>query len=114
MRGSNISRLDHRYKIDFYFLQLLAFLKKHVPKGCCPLAGNTVFKDKLFLDRYMPGVSDHLHYRTIDVTSLSLLVKRWFPEHHEATPKKLLEHRARADIIESIEQLQYLRQAVFK
>ena len=62
----------------------------------------------------MPRVLEHLHYRIIDVTSLSLLVKRWFPVEHAATPKKIDSHRAKEDIIESIDQLQYLRQAVFK
>jgi len=94
--------------------KLLSFLQQHVPKNGCPLAGNTVHHDKLFLDRYMPRVTDHLHYRIIDVTSLSELVKRWFPEEHEATPRKMNVHRAKGDIIESIQQLRYLRQAVFK
>ena len=62
----------------------------------------------------MPRVTDYLHYRIVDVTSLSELVKRWFPEEHEATPKKLNVHRAKGDILESIQQLRYLRQSVFK
>ena len=85
-----------------------------MPAGCCPLAGNTVHSDKRFLEKYLPRVSKHLHYRIIDVTSISELVKRWYPEDHLATPRKRNVHRAKGDIIESIEQLRYLRKAVFK
>ena len=96
------------------FPQLLTFLRRRVPKGACPLAGNSVHADKKFLIKHMPRVNEHLHYRIIDVTSLSMLVKRWFPKEHDATPRKINTHRAKGDIVESIDQLKYLRRAVFK
>lgn len=94
--------------------KLLGFLERHVPAGCCPLAGNTVHTDKKFLDKFLPRVSNHLHYRIIDVTSISELAKRWYPKEHSAQLKKQNVHRAKGDIMESIEQLRHLRRTVFK
>jgi len=106
-RKSDLSVADAEEK-------LLTFLRRRVPKGACPLAGNSVHADKKFLIKHMPRVNEHLHYRIIDVTSLSMLVKRWFPKEHDATPRKINTHRAKGDIVESIDQLKYLRRAVFK
>lgn len=50
--------------------QMVEFLKQHVPKKACPLAGNSIHCDKKFLEKYMPSFVDHLHYRIIDVSSI--------------------------------------------
>lgn len=78
-----------------------------------PLAGNTVGTDRMFLARYMPELEQHLHYRNVDVSSIKELTKRWFPKAHYNSPTKSGNHRALADIQESIEELRYYREAVF-
>ncbi|PZR55174.1 oligoribonuclease [Xylanimonas oleitrophica] len=78
-----------------------------------PLAGNSVGTDKMFLDRDMPQLVGHLHYRIIDVSSIKELARRWFPRVYFASPKKDGGHRALADILESIDELRYYREALF-
>jgi oligoribonuclease len=92
--------------------ETLAFLEQHVLKGVSPLCGNSVWKDRAFLERYMPDVVAHLHYRMIDVSSLKELVRRWYPSAFHA-PKKKEAHRALDDIRESIEELRWYREKVF-
>ena len=92
---------------------LLNFLKKYVPEGCCPLAGNTVYVDRLFLLKWMPLVNSHNSYRIIDVSSVKELVRRWNPRIYENVPEKQLVHRALPDIKESIQELKYYKENVF-
>jgi len=87
--------------------QTLAFIKKHVTTGVVPLCGNSVWKDREFLDAYMPQVAAQLHYRMIDVSTLKELVRRWCP--HREAPKKKETHRALDDIRESIQELAHYR-----
>ena len=95
--------------------QILDFLKEFAPPGECPLAGNTVSTDKRFLIHYMPDLVKHLDYKIVDVTSVGLLVERWYPEiSKENRPKKKSTHRALDDIKESIEELKYYRTVFFK
>jgi len=89
-----------------------AFLERHVVKGTAPLCGNSVWKDREFLAKYMPAVEAHLHYRMIDVSSVKELVKRWCPPDKHA-PKKKETHRALDDIRESIEELAFYRALLF-
>lgn len=91
--------------------QSLAFIRAHVEKGTSPLCGNSVWKDKTFLERYMPAFVAHLHYRLIDVSTLKELVRRWYPSSYHA-PKKREIHRALDDIRESIEELRWYRSKV--
>jgi oligoribonuclease len=77
------------------------------------LAGNSVGTDRTFLVRDMPRVETHLHYRNVDVSSIKELVRRWYPRVYYATPAKTGNHRALADIRESIAELRYYRQTVF-
>jgi oligoribonuclease len=77
------------------------------------LAGNSVGTDRTFLVRDMPRVEAHLHYRNVDVSSIKELVRRWYPRVYYATPAKTGNHRALADIRESISELRYYRQTVF-
>ena len=94
--------------------QILDFLKKFTPPGECPLAGNVVSTDKRFLIHYMPDLMKHLDYKIVDVTSIRLLVERWYPKALEGKPEKKSNHRALDDIRESIEELKYYRTVVFK
>ena len=93
---------------------VLDYVRTWVPDpGKAPLGGNTVGTDKTFLDRDMPGLMAHLHYRIIDVSSIKELSRRWYPRAYFASPKKQGGHRALADILESIDELRYYREAVF-
>src|SRR5215471_1350717 len=67
--------------------QTLAFLEQHAHKGVSPLCGNSVWKDRAFLERYMPKVVGFLHYRMVDVSTIKELVRRWYPPAYHA-PKK--------------------------
>ena len=91
----------------------LGFLEQHVEKGAAPLCGNTIWQDRRFLARHMPELEGYLHYRNIDVSSIKELVRRWRPELMTGFVKKN-EHRALADIRESIAELAYYREHFFK
>ncbi|WP_309648481.1 oligoribonuclease [Nocardioides sp.] len=94
--------------------QVLAYVKEHCPDGSRPpLAGNTVGTDRLFISRDMADLDAFLHYRIVDVSSIKELSRRWFPKAYYAAPAKRGNHRALADIQESIEELRYYREAVF-
>ena len=94
--------------------QVLAYIKEHCPDGSRPpLAGNTVATDRAFLARDMADLEGFLHYRIVDVSSIKELSRRWFPRAYFQSPPKLGNHRALADIQESIEELRYYREAVF-
>ncbi len=94
--------------------QVLAYIKEHCPEGTRPpLAGNTVATDRAYLARDMPTLESFLHYRIVDVSSIKELSRRWFPRAYFSAPTKRGNHRALADIQESIEELRYYREAVF-
>ena len=94
--------------------QVLAYIKEHCPDGSRPpLAGNTVATDRAFLARDMQALESFLHYRIVDVSSIKELSRRWYPRAYFAAPTKRGNHRALADIQESIEELRYYREAVF-
>ena len=94
--------------------QVLAYIQEHCPDGSRPpLAGNTVATDRAFLARDMPTLEAFLHYRIVDVSSIKELSRRWFPRAYFQAPAKRGNHRALADIQESIEELRYYREAVF-
>ncbi|MEZ4296485.1 MAG: oligoribonuclease [Polyangiaceae bacterium] len=91
--------------------QTLEFVRGHVEKGQSPLCGNSVWKDKQFIEKYMPGLMGHMHYRIVDVSTIKELVRRWYPAEMQA-PKKREVHRAMDDIRESIEELRWYRSKV--
>ena len=94
--------------------QVLAYVKEYVPEARkAPLAGNTIGTDRAFLARDMPSLEGHVHYRNVDVSSIKELARRWYPRSYFASPVKHGNHRALADIQESIEELRYYRAAVF-
>ena len=80
--------------------------------GKAPLAGNSIGTDKAFLERDMPELIGHLHYRVIDVSSIKELARRWYPRVYYSSPTKNGGHRALADILESIDELRYYRAAL--
>lgn len=81
--------------------------------GKSPLAGNSVYVDRLFIARDMPRLNEYLHYRTIDVSSIKELARRWYPKAYFQAPEKTGNHRALGDIKDSIAELAYYRGAVF-
>jgi oligoribonuclease len=94
--------------------QTLAYIKRFVPlERKAPLAGNTIGTDRMFLAKYMPQVDQWLHYRNVDVSSIKELSRRWYPRVFFQAPTKDGGHRALADILESIRELRYYREAVF-
>lgn len=93
---------------------LMEYLRVHVPEAqSAPLAGNTIGTDRAFIQRDMPEVNAHLHYRNIDVSTIKELVRRWYPRMYFQAPEKNGGHRALADIRESIRELAYYRQVAF-
>ena len=92
---------------------ILNYIKRFVPNAKeAPLAGNTIGTDRMFINRYMPQLDQHLHYRNIDVSSIKELTRRWYPRVYFQMPKKDGGHRALADILESINELRYYRETV--
>jgi oligoribonuclease len=93
---------------------VLAYVREHVPEPrVAPLAGNSIGTDRGFITRDMPELDAHLHYRMVDVSSIKELCRRWFPRVFYAKPEKGLAHRALADILESIRELDYYRHTLF-
>jgi len=93
----------------------LEFIREHVPEPrTVPLCGNSIGTDRRFLDVYLPEIEKHLHYRSVDVSTIKELAKRWYPEVIAAAPPKTSTHRALDDIRESIAELRYYRTALFK
>jgi oligoribonuclease len=94
--------------------RVLEYIQRFVPTGNqAPLAGNTIGTDRAFLNKYMPRVDAWLHYRSVDVSSIKELARRWFPRIYFNAPPKAGGHRALADILESIRELEYYRRAAF-
>lgn len=93
--------------------QVLDYIKRFVPgERQAPLAGNTIGTDRMFINRYMPKLDAHLHYRNIDVSTLKELSRHWYPRVYFNSPEKHGGHRATADILESIRELRYYREAM--
>ena len=109
-----LEELDEGLSMEEAEEQVLAYIKEYCPDGSRPpLAGNTVATDRSFLARDMPTLEAFLHYRIVDVSSIKELSRRWFPRAYYQAPAKRGNHRALADIQESIEELRYYREAVF-
>lgn len=92
----------------------LAFLRQHIPEPqTVPLCGNSIGTDRRFLARQLPEIEAYLHYRSVDVSTIKELAKRWMPELLADAPSKAGSHRALDDIRESIDELRFYRQALF-
>lgn len=93
---------------------MLNFLiDNNVKKFACPLAGNSIYMDRMFIREYMPKIDQHLHYRIIDVSSIKELCKRWNSSIFSNVPHKQLVHRGIDDIKESLIELKYYKQFMF-
>ena len=95
--------------------QTLAFIREHVSEPrTVPLCGNSIGMDRRFLAAYLPEIEEFLHYRSIDVSTIKELARRWYPAELDALPRKATAHRAMDDIRESVDELRYWRGAVFR
>lgn len=93
--------------------QTFAFIKEYCEQHQAVLAGNTVWQDGIFLRKYMPRITDYLNYRIVDVSSLKVLVRQWYPNNPHIKFKKGDTHRALNDIRESIEELRWYKRYFF-
>jgi oligoribonuclease len=101
------------YDVDAAAKETIAFLEQYVSQGKSPLCGNTIGQDRRFLVKYMPELENYFHYRSIDVSTIKELTARWKPEILNGFKKKGV-HLALADIIESIDEMKFYRENVFK
>jgi len=109
-----ITEIEHGISVEEAQATVLDYLDGLVPEGVKPpLAGNSVGTDRAFLVRYMPVLEGRLHYRTIDVSTIKELARRWQPRVYFNAPPKRNGHRALDDIRESIRELDYYRASVF-
>jgi len=109
-----LAELDGGATLEEAEKAVLAYVREHCPDGSRPpLAGNTVGTDRAFIARDMGDLETFLHYRIVDVSSIKELARRWYPRTYFAAPEKFGNHRALADIRESIQELRYYREAVF-
>ena len=94
---------------------VLEFLRQHLPEpGTVPLCGNSIATDRGFLSRHLPEVEAWFHYRSVDVSTVKELCRRWYPSEYEAAPVKAGHHRALDDIRESVAELAYYRSVIFR
>ena len=93
--------------------QTLAFLRQHVDLGASPICGNSICQDRRFLIRHMPELAAYFHYRNLDVSTLKILAKLWLPEVSNRFEKKSV-HLALADIHDSIRELRFYREHLFR
>jgi oligoribonuclease len=109
-----ITELTEGHSLADAEAQVLAYVDEHVPEGQkAPMSGNSIGTDRAFVAKYMPILNERLHYRNIDVSSMKELARRWFPRVYFNAPTKDGGHRALADILESIRELDYYRSALF-
>ena len=93
----------------------LEFIKEHVPEPrTIPLAGNSIGMDRRFLAIHLPEIEQYLHYRSVDVSTVKELCRRWYPDVLAGAPDKAGGHRALDDIRESVDELRYYRSAIFR
>lgn len=109
-----LTQLEAGVSMDEAEQRVLDYVREFVQEARrAPLAGNTIGTDRAFLARDMPQLESFVHYRNVDVSSVKELVRRWYPRVYYSSPAKSGNHRALADIQESIEELRYYRDAVF-
>jgi oligoribonuclease len=114
-QGSGLlDQLDNGLTMAEAEQRVLDYVRGYVPEPRkAPLAGNTIGTDRAFLIRDMPTFESHVHYRSVDVSSIKELVRRWYPRVYYQAPAKSGNHRALADVQESIEELRYYRDVIF-
>jgi len=101
--------------VDEAGARTLEFVQLHVPTpGETPLCGNSIAMDRRFLRQYLPALDNHFHYRSIDVSTLKELCRRWYRDAYTERPQKATAHRALDDIRESVAELRYYRECMFR
>lgn len=109
-----ITQIPNGISLEIAEVTILEYLQSAgVVAGKSPLAGNSVSVDRAFIARDMPALNDFLHYRTIDVSSIKELARRWYPKTYFQAPAKTGNHRALGDIQDSIAELAYYRSSIF-
>ncbi|WP_223690314.1 oligoribonuclease [Leifsonia poae] len=109
-----IEEIPHGKSLAEAEYEVLEYVLKFAPTArTAPLAGNTIGTDRMFIAKYMPRLDNHLHYRSVDVSSIKELSRRWYPRIYFNAPEKHGGHRALADILESVRELDYYRRAAF-
>ena len=94
--------------------QTFDFLREHIPeRRSVPLCGNSIGTDRRFLSIHLPEIEEYLHYRSVDVSTLKELGRRWAPSVIKGAPTKAGSHRALDDIRESVAELRYYREKLF-
>lgn len=78
------------------------------------MSGNSIYMDRMFLQKFMPAVNKILHYRLVDVSTVKTLCRHWYPDEKSVQPPKKLTHRALDDIYDSIQELKFYRTNIFK
>ncbi|MDR3549778.1 MAG: oligoribonuclease [Candidatus Babeliales bacterium] len=99
--------------LEYAQQKTLEFIIKYCKKNTAYLAGNSVWQDLIFLKKYMPAIPEYLHYRIIDVSSVKMLVRSWYPQDPRKDFKKPQTHRAMSDIQESIDELKWYKRNFF-
>jgi oligoribonuclease len=95
--------------------ETLEFLRSHIAEpGTVPLCGNSIGTDRRFLARWLPEIDGFLHYRSVDVSTVKELARRWYPDALAGQPRKVGSHRAMGDVLESVAELRYYRSSVFR
>ena len=109
-----ITEIPHGITVSEAESLIISYLERSsTVAGKSPLAGNSVSVDRSFIARDMPRLNEYLHYRTVDVSSIKELARRWYPKAYFNAPAKTGNHRALGDIQDSIAELAYYRQSVF-
>ena len=92
---------------------VLEFISKYVPANKSPICGNSIWQDRRFLSRYMPNLEQYFHYRNLDVSTIKIIAKNWYPKTIKGW-KKQTKHQALSDIHDSIDELKFYRDNIFK
>jgi oligoribonuclease len=113
--GSGLVERVRQTRVDEAEAELatLAFLLHHAEPGASPMCGNSICQDRRFLARWMPKLEVFFHYRNLDVSTIKELARRWAPEVANGFRKES-RHLALDDIRDSIEELQYYRERLFR
>jgi oligoribonuclease len=101
--------------LDVAGTQAVEYIRQFVPEaGTAPMCGNSIGVDRRFLDRYLPDLDRYLHYRSIDVSSIKELCRRWYPAVYQKRPGKAETHRALDDIRDSVAELRFYRETIMR
>ena len=104
---------NSKHSLDDASQATLEFLREWVPEGKSPMCGNSIGQDRRFMVKHMPALEAYFHYRNIDVSTIKELARRWKPEALEGFTKQGA-HLALEDIRESIAELEYYRETIFR